>query len=225
MKQEIIKFNFKFKNNDFYVSNKNELAYKMIKKWPEWPNQVVYIYGSEKCGKSLVCKLWKDISLGIYINRNNFLEKLIAQNDMIYIQNHNWIIDDVDYIISFEDNKYEEKILNLINIIKTSGKNNILMTSRKMPRFLDSRLKDLISRISSATVIEMRDPDEILLKKIIEKYLNERNIQINNESLDYLINRIERSYKGALKVAKEIDIMSLEKKTKINKSFLKSILS
>ena len=225
MKQEIIKFNFKFKNNDFYVSNKNELAYKMIKKWPEWPTQVVYIYGSEKCGKSLVCKLWKDISRGIYINKNNFLEKLIAQNDLTYIQNHNWIIDDVDYIISFEDNKYEEKILNLINIIKTNGKNNILMTSRKMPRFLDSNLEDLISRISSATVIEMRDPDEILLKKIIEKYLNERNIQINNESLDYLINRIERSYTSALKFAKQIDIMSLEKKTKINKPFLKSILN
>ena len=225
MKQEIIKFNFKFKNNDFYVSNKNELAYKMIKKWPEWPTQVVYIYGSEKCGKSLVCKLWRDISRGIYINKNNFLEKLIAQNDLAYIQNHNWIIDDVDYIISFEDNKYEEKILNLINIIKTNGKNNILMTSRKMPRFLDSNLEDLISRISSATVIEMRDPDEILLKKIIEKYLNERNIQINNESLDYLINRIERSYTSALKFAKQIDIMSLEKKTKINKPFLKSILN
>ena len=225
MKQEIIKFNFKFKNNDFYVSTKNELAYKMIKKWPEWPTKVVYIYGSEKCGKSLVCKLWKDISRGIYINKKNFLEKLITQNDLGYIQNHNWIIDDVDYIISFEDNKYEEKILNLINIIKTSGKNNILMASRKMPRLLDSGLKDLISRISSATVIEMRDPDEILLKKIIEKYLNERNIQINNESLDYLINRIERSYKSALKFAKMIDIMSLEKKTKINKSFLKSILN
>ena len=225
MKQEIIKFNFKFKNNDFYVSTKNELAYKMIKKWPEWPTKVVYIYGSEKCGKSLVCKLWKDISRGIYINKKNFLEKLIAQNDLGYIQNHNWIIDDVDYIISFEDNKYEEKILNLINIIKASGKNNILMASRKMPRLLDSGLKDLISRISSATVIEMRDPDEILLKKIIEKYLNERNIQINNESLDYLINRIERSYKSALKFAKMIDIMSLEKKTKINKSFLKSILN
>ena len=225
MKQEIIKFNFKFKNNDFYVSTKNELAYKMIKKWPEWPTKVVYIYGSEKCGKSLVCKLWKDISRGIYINKKNFLEKLIAQNDLGYIQNHNWIIDDVDYIISFEDNKYEEKILNLINIIKASGKNNILMASRKMPRLLDSGLKDLISRISSATVIEMRDPDEILLKKIIEKYLNERNIQINNESLDYLINRIERSYTSALKFAKKIDIMSLEKKTKINKSFLKSILN
>ena len=225
MKQEIIKFNFKFKNNDFYVSTKNELAYKMIKKWPEWPTKVVYIYGSEKCGKSLVCKLWKDISRGIYINKKNFLEKLIAQNDLGYIQNHNWIIDDVDYIISFEDNKYEEKILNLINIIKASGKNNILMASRKIPRLLDSGLKDLISRISSATVIEMRDPDEILLKKIIEKYLNERNIQINNESLDYLINRIERSYKSALKFAKMIDIMSLEKKTKINKSFLKSILN
>ena len=225
MKQEIIKFNFKFKNNDFYVSNKNELAYKMIKKWPEWPTPVVYIYGSEKCGKSLVCKLWKGISSGIYINRRNFLEKLIPQNDLLYIKNHNWIIDDVDYIISFEDNKYEEKILNLINIIKTSEKKNLLMASRKMPRFLNSSLKDLISRISSSTVIEMRDPDEVLLKKIIEKYLNERNIKINKESLDYLINRIERSYKSALKVAKQIDTMSLEKKTKINKFFLRSILN
>jgi len=225
MKQEIIKFNFKFKNNDFYVSNKNELAYKMIKKWPEWPTSVVYIYGSEKCGKSLVCQLWKSLSSGIYINRKNFLEKLIPQNDLLYIKNHNWIIDDVDYIISFEDNKYEEKILNLINIIKTSGKKNLLMASRKMPRFLDSSLKDLTSRISSSTVIEMRDPDEVLLKKIIEKYLNERNIKINKESLDYLINRIERSYKSALNVAKQIDTMSLEQKTKINKFFLKSILN
>ena len=225
MKQEIIKFNFKFKNNDFYVSNKNELAYKMIKKWPEWPTPVVYIYGSEKCGKSLVCKLWKDLSSGIYINKRNFLEKLIPQNDLLYIKNHNWIIDDVDYIISFEDNKYEEKILNLINIIKTSGKKNLLMASRKMPRFLDSSLKDLTSRISSSTVIEMRDPDEVLLKKIIEKYLSERNIKINKESLDYLIDRIERSYKSALKVAKQIDTMSLEKKTKINKFFLRSILN
>lgn len=225
MKQEIIKFNFKFKNNDFYVSNKNELAYKIIKKWPEWPTQVVYIYGSEKCGKSLICKLWKDLSSAMYVDKNNFLEKLIPISDLNYIKSHNWIIDDVDHIISFKDNKYEEKILNLINIIKTNGKNNILMTSKKMPRFLNSGLKDLISRISSATVIEMRDPDEVLLKNIIEKYLNERNIKINNESLDYLINRIERSYKSALKVAKQIDIMSLEKKTKINKFFLKSILN
>ncbi len=225
MKQEIIKFNFKFKNDDFYVSNKNELAYKMIKKWPEWPTPVVYIYGSEKCGKSLVCKLWKDLSSGIYINKKNFLKKLIPQDDLFYIKNHNWIIDDVDYIISFEDNKYEEKVLNFINIIKTSGKKNLLMASRKMPRFLDSGLKDLTSRISSATVIEMRDPDEVLLKKIIEKYLNERNIKINKESLDYLINRIDRSYKSALKVARQIDIMSMEKKTKINKFFLKSILN
>ena len=197
----------------------------MIKKWPEWPTPIVYIYGSEKCGKSLVCKLWKDLSSSIYINKRNFLEKLIPQNDLLYIKNHNWIIDDVDYIISFEDNKYEEKILNLINIIKTSGKKNLLMASRKMPRFLDSSLKDLTSRISSSTVIEMRDPDEVLLKKIIEKYLNERNITINKESLDYLINRIERSYKSALKVAKQIDTMSLEKKTKINKFFLRSILN
>ena len=59
MKQEIIKFNFKFKNNDFYIlSNKNELAYKMIKKWPEWPTQL-FIFMDLKSVVNRWCKLWK----------------------------------------------------------------------------------------------------------------------------------------------------------------------
>ena len=109
MKQEVIKFNFKFKNNEFFVSNKNELAYKFIKKWPEWPTPIVYIYGSEKCGKSLICELWNELSAGIYVNKKNFLKKLISQNNLEFIKNHNWIIDDVDQIISFEENKYEKR--------------------------------------------------------------------------------------------------------------------
>ncbi len=225
MQQTIIKFKFKFKSNDFYISNKNELAYKFIKSWPDWPTKIAYIYGSEKCGKTSICKLWMKLSKSIYVNKNNFLRRLIPQDNLDFIKSRNWIIDDVDHIIHFKKNKYEEKILNLINIIKASDKNFLLMTSKNTPKSLKSRLDDLISRLSSSTVIEMQDPDEDLLKKIIEKYLSERNVNISNENLEYLINRIERSYKSALMIAEKIDVKSMEAKKKINKLFLNSIIN
>ncbi len=224
MKQDIIKFNFKFDNNDFFVSEKNELAYKIIESWPNWSNRFVYIYGPDKCGKSQICSIWRKLSKCILINKDNFLEKLNHLNDIEYIQSKNWVIDDVDYIVEFNNNLYQEKILNLINIVKTSKVSHMLMTAKTPPKLLKSSLKDLISRLSSSIVIEMNDPDEGLIKKIIEKYLSDRNIYISDEELNYLICRIERSYKSAIKVAKLVDEKSLQNKRKINKLFLKTII-
>ena len=102
MQQTIIKFKFKFKSNDFYISNKNELAYKFIKSWPDWPTKIAYIYGSEKCGKTSICKLWMKLSKSIYVNKNNFLRRLIPQDNLDFIKSRNWIIDDVDHIIHFK---------------------------------------------------------------------------------------------------------------------------
>ncbi len=224
MKQNIIKFDFKFHNSEFYISEKNELAYKITKKWPEWSSSIVYIYGPEKCGKSSICKIWQTSSNCVYVDKRNFLEEIHNQTDFDYIKSKNWVIDDVDFILHEKNRTYQEKILNLINITESSKNSYILMTAKKMPKLLNTNLKDLTSRISSSTVIEMRDPDEILLKRIIEKYLNQRNIKITEENLDYIICRIERSYKAALDIANLIDVKSLEKKRKINKNFLRSIL-
>ena len=224
MKQDIIKFNFRFNNNDFFVSDKNELAYTIIKRWPEWSNQFVYIYGPDKCGKSQICSIWTEISGSILINKNNFTEKLIYLNDIEFIKSKNWTIDDIDYIIEFEDNYYQEKILNILNIIKTNKDSFILMTAKKIPKILNSSLSDLKSRLSSSIVVEMGNPDEELLKKVIQKYLNDRNVKIIEDDLNYIINRIERSYISAIKVAKLIDEKSLQDKKKISKLFLKSII-
>lgn len=224
MKQDIIKFNFKFNNNDFFVSEKNELAYTIIKSWPNWSNRFVYVYGPDKCGKSQICSIWRKLSKGVLINKDNFSEKLLNLNDIEYIKSENWVIDDVDYIVEFNDNFYQEKILNLINIIKTSNESHMLMTAKKIPKLLNLNLKDLISRLSSSIVVEMNDPDESLIKKIIEKYLSDRNIYISEEELNYLICRIERSYKSAIKIAKLVDEKSLQNKRKINKLFLKTII-
>ena len=56
-------------------------------------------------------------------------------------------------------------------------KSFFFMTSKKPPNILSSNIKDLLSRISSALVVRVYEPDNILLGKIIKKYLEERAIE------------------------------------------------
>ena len=46
MKQQILKFKFAEKSKEFFVNNNNYFAYNIIRKWPDWGNQLVFIYES-----------------------------------------------------------------------------------------------------------------------------------------------------------------------------------
>ena len=220
MKQGIL--NFKFSHNrDFFVSPKNSIAFNLIKSWPNWNVQMAYIYGPEKCGKTLISNLWQKKSNAKILDEIK-LKKFIKNSiDIEDVKQNNWIIDNIEYFI---EKKYDEKILNLINIIFSSKDSFILITSKNSPKFLNSKVKDLLSRLSSSIVIEVFQPDNDLLCKIIKKYLNERSISISKKSLEYLILRIERSYQDALGIAKKIDKLSLETHSNINYRFLKKLI-
>ena len=223
MKQEVLNFKFKLINKDFFVSEKNKLAFNLINQWPNWSNQMIYIYGPKKCGKTTIAKIWQEKSSALFLNNKNILEIFSENLDVNFITDHNWIIDDINYL--FRNNSFDEKILNLINIIQTKKKSNLLITSTKPPKSINSKIKDLISRVASSFVVEVNEPDNDLLCKIIRKYLDERNIKIENKHLDYLSKRIERSYKSALYFARRIDEESLQTHSKITTKFLKNIIN
>ena len=98
------------------------------------------------------------------------------------------------------------------------------MTSKVSPRQLPTKIDDLLSRVLNSLVVQVHEPDNILLAKIIKKYLEEREIIIDEKKINYLTNRIERSYRFAIKVAKKIDSKSLENHSNISFNFLKKIL-
>ncbi len=98
------------------------------------------------------------------------------------------------------------------------------MTSKVPPKNLPTKIDDLISRISGSLVVKVYEPDNFLLGQIIKKYLEEREIHIDKKKLNYLTNRIERSYKFAIRIAKKIDKESMERHSQISLSFLKKLL-
>ena len=220
MKRDVL--NFKFENKkDFYITSKNSLAFDLIQKWPNWNNQFFFLYGPTKCGKTTICKIWQKKSKAIFLDEKKIEEFLNnTYNNNLHIHN-NWILDNADLFLK---KKNDEKLLNFINIIKEKKKSFFLMTSKVPPRQLPSKINDLLSRVLDSLVVEVHEPDNILLAKIIKKYLEEREIIIDKKKIDYLTNRIERSYYFAIKIAKKIDSKSLENHSNITFGFLKKIL-
>ena len=65
---------------------------------------------------------------------------------------------------------------------------------------------------------------DLLKKRVPFRILSEQYWKIDKSKINYLINRIERSYNHALKIAKLIDKKSLESHSQISFNFLKKIL-
>ena len=220
MKQDVL--NFKFENKkDFYVTSKNSLAFELIQKWPNWNNQFFFLYGPTKCGKTTICKIWQKKSKAIFLNKKKIEQFFNNTYKKDFNVPDNWILDNVDLFLKKNNN---EKLLNFINIINEKKNSFFLMTSKVHPRQLPIKIKDLLSRILNSLVVKVHEPDNLLLAKIIKKYLEEREIIIDKKKINYLTNRIERSYQFAIKIAKKIDSKSLESHSNISFSFLKKIL-
>ena len=224
MRQDIIKFTFKKINKQSVcISEKNFFAYKIIKEWPNWSNNALFIYGPKNSGKTLFSNIWKARSNANIINANFFLKDDFKISINKIDSKSCWIIEDLDILLKKKINDIEEKILNFFNII-ISKRNHILITSKKNPSNLKNKLSDLTSRLNASIVVEVKEPDQYLLGQIILKKLYSKQINVSEKSIEYLINRVERSYKSAKKIANLIDKKSLELKLSPSIKFMKKLI-
>ena len=224
MRQDIIKFTFKKINKESVcISEKNYFAYKIIKEWPKWSSNALFIYGPKNSGKTLFSNIWKARSNANAITSNFFLKDDFKTNVNKIDSKSCWIIEDLDILLKKKADDIEEKILNFFNIIISKG-NHILITSKKNPSNLKNKLSDLTSRLNASIVVEVKEPDQYLLKQIILKKLYSKQINVSAKSVQYLINRVERSYKSAKKIANLIDKKSLELKLRPSIRFMKKLI-
>ncbi len=217
MSQLIFKFPFKTKyfEQDFYVSNNNFSAYKLIESWPNWPGKWLNVFGSKGCGKTHLSKI---------------LEKKIKKVKIVKETNlDNNIIDEL-YLIEcliIEDfkNKVEEKLLySVLNQSKQLEK-FIVINSDKTIKNSFFKLKDLKSRINSFVNIGIELPTDDLLKVIISKSFSEKQINLSPKISEFIIKNVDRSYDKMFKFIKDIDDLSLSSGKSININLIKKVLN
>ena len=217
MDQLTFKFPFskKYYEQDYFVSNNNFSAYKLIDSWPNWPGKWLNIFGETGSGKTHLSKiLEKRINKIKLIDAKNVDNKTIEE-----LNNLQCLIID-----SFENNIKENLLYSILNQSKQKDK-YILINSIKSINNIDFNLKDLISRLKSFIFIGIDLPTDDLLKVIITKNLSDKQIRISPKMISYIINNIDRSYKNMFKFLKDLDELSLSTGKSININLIKKVLN
>ena len=127
-------------------------------------------------------------------------------------------------IIDGFKNNIEEKLLYSILNQSKQLDNYVLINSISSIKNISFKLNDLASRINSFIYIGIDLPTDDLLKVIILKTLSEKQISVNPNISDYIINNVERSYEKMFKFLKDVDELSLSTGKSININLIKKIL-
>ena len=213
--QLLINFNLKkdYDEQDFYVSSSNKYAFNIINGWPKWLKRTVNLYGEQYSGKSHLSKIFETKTTCLNIESINFTNEILLKfktKQALIIENFNFNIP-------------EKLLYSLINIVEQENK-YLLITSLKPINKFDFKLKDLNSRINNCLFVEIGVPDDGLIYALIVKNFSDRQINIDKKIIEYIIKRINRSYKDIFLFIYKVDQLSLQKGKPINLSLIKKIL-
>ncbi len=217
MSEQLI-FNFPFKKNylqqDFYVSENNFSAFKLIESWPKWPSRLVNIFGPTGCGKTHLINILKSKIQSMLILAKDVNAETLTQ----YKIKECLIIDDFDNIIK------ENILYSIINLAFQDNKYLIISSKVSLKKF-EIKLDDLKSRFQSFVEIGINLPTDDMIRVILTKNFSDKQIQISEKNIEYILKNIERSYEKINSFSSSIDGLSLAKARPINLQLIKKVLN
>lgn len=192
---------------DFLVSNSNAAAVEMIDRWPQWPHPASLVAGPQGSGKSHIANVWRLRSGGGIVTAAELDDATVASlADGAAI-----VVEDVDRGIADE-----KALFHLLNRARES-KLSVLITSRVPPGEQEFRVPDLRSRLRALPLAEMQPPDETLLKAVLVKLFDDRQLSVEPQVIDYLNVRMERSMAAANRVVAAVDRLALATHRKVTR--------
>ena len=215
LNQLLLELDYKtnFNEHDFYLSKSNSNAFNLINRWPDWEKKILNISGEKFSGKSHLANIFK-LKSKAFLVRGNKIDNSIFKSLKLY---ESIIIDD------FEECNEEEILYSIFNLIDQDNK-YLLINSLKPINKIKYKLPDLASRSKNCLYAEIENPDDELLFAIILKNFSDRQIKIEKKIINFIISRVDRSYRKIDEFIYKVDELSLKKKKPINFKTIKEIL-
>ena len=202
---------------DYIITESNSFAFDLISRMIRGEINQGVISGPSFSGKTHLSKiLIKNIGSNesLYIDRDykKIIEK-VGSSNLIVIENVDKVIED----------RSEEDLFHIINFTKESDK-KLLMTSGKSISNIEFKLEDLKSRLNAVIEAKIMQPDDELMKLVLIKIFNDKQLLINPNVIDFLRSRLERSYKSINDFIEKIDKFSLERGKKITIALINDLI-
>jgi chromosomal replication initiation ATPase DnaA len=198
--------------DDLMVSARLTAAVSVVDEWPNWPSPVVILAGPVGSGKSHLAHIWRERAGAAEIHpaAGSNVSAVAAAGPVLF--------EDADRR-GFD----ETELFHVINAVRQHG-HTLLMTSRLWPASWQVALPDLKSRLKAATVVEIGEPDEELLAQVIVKLFADRQLNIDDKIVGYIVNRMERSLETAQRVVDQLDRLALARGVRINRNLAAEVL-
>ncbi len=200
---------------DFLVGAANRAAIDLIDRWPDWPAPVVLLAGPVGSGKSHLVEIWRALS-GAAVTTAAALDDsavpaMVAAGAVAVEDLHAGPIS-------------EAALFHLLNLAGERGA-HVLLTSRVWPAALPLSLADLASRLRAARLVELGEPDEDLLRRVIVKLFADRQLAVDRSVVDYIVVRMERSLEAANLIVAELDRAALAESRAITRPLAAAALA
>lgn len=200
-----------FDRDSLLVGEANAAAVALIDQWPQWASPYTLLAGPTGSGKTHIAKAWQAKTGAVALAADTLDLNMSDQPTDI-------VIDDIE-----PQQIDETKFFHLMNWVRQNGK-TLLMTSTSWPGSWGIQTPDLLSRLRSATTLEIYEPDDALLRAVIIKLFTDRQLLVDTGVADYLVLRVERSLASAIAVVDLLDRLSLSRKTRITKRLAGEVL-
>jgi len=192
---------------DFLVSRSNAAAVEMIDRWPDWPHPASLVVGPQGSGKSHLANVWRLRSGAGTVSAGELGDASVAA----LADGAAFVVEDLDRGIADE-----QAMFHLLNRARES-KLSVLLTSRTPPGEQEFRIPDLRSRLRALPMVEVEPPDGALLKAVLVKLFDDRQLGVEPQVIDYLTVRMERSMAAANLIVDAVDRLALATHRKVTR--------
>jgi chromosomal replication initiation ATPase DnaA len=203
-----------FDRADFLPGRGNEAALALIDRWPDWPARAIALVGPEGAGKSHLAAIWAKAAGGRVISSRAIDAPSVPQA----LASGALVIEDAG-----PGEIDEAALFHLLNLAREQQA-YILITARQAPAAWPIALPDLASRLRALPVVTLDPPDDALLAAVLVKLFADRQLAVDDRLIEFLVNRIERSFAGARGAVAELDSEAMRLKRPVNRALAAEIL-
>jgi chromosomal replication initiation ATPase DnaA len=185
--------------DNFLEGPANEAGLALIDRWPEWPNRIMLLVGSEGSGKSHLAAIWAEQagarSISAHALTATAVPGALATGALVV---EDLKSPDVD----------ERALFHLMNLAREEEA-FVLITARIPASALQFELRDLRSRLRAVPTVSLLPPDDQLFRALIVKFCADRQLAVDESVVSYLATRIERSYAAVRQAVELLDTEAL----------------
>jgi chromosomal replication initiation ATPase DnaA len=200
---------------DFLVSDCNIAAVKLVDSWPKWQESAWLLIGPPSSGKTHLARVWQARSGARFLDAKMLDTKFIDE----VREGTPIVVEDAD------SSAYDERALfHLLNLAREKQL-FMLLSARGAPSRWTISLPDLASRLKAVPIVEIRAPDDALLRMVMLKHFADRQLDVDPKVLEFLALHVDRSMQAAAAAVEAVDRLALGTGRKINRQLVVEALA